>query len=323
MTATYLGTTRGVHRLSDRAAEPLGLQDERIAALLAPDEGTILAGSYGGGIFRSTDDGASWSPAGPTEPTVRFLDHDVSDPGITLLAGTEPARLYRSTDGGETWSELAGVARVEGHDRWFLPYSPRAGAARNAYGRRGHLLVAVEVGGLLRSDDGGERFTIAPVLGDEDVHEVTGHPDDPDVLYVALGTASLERDGAHHGGIARSRDGGATWERIETRYTRSVIVPPGRTDLLLACPAARVGREGEIVVSADGGDSWEPAGDGVESPMEDMVERFAAAPDGTVWAICSRGRLLRAEPGAWEWALVPGSEGLEVESVAFDQRASA
>ena len=51
--------------------------------------------------------------------------------------------------------------------------------------------------------------------------------------------------------------------------------------------------------------------------MEDMVERFVAAPDGSVWAICARGRLLRAEPGAWHWASVPGSEELEVESVAF------
>jgi photosystem II stability/assembly factor-like uncharacterized protein len=317
MTATYLGTTHGVHRLRDGGAEPLGLTSDRIAALLVLADGTLLAGSYGGGIMRSTDGGRNWDPAGPTAPTVRFLDHDVSDPGITLLAGTEPARLYRSADGGASWYELEAVTRIEGHERWFLPYSPRAGAARNAYGRRGRLLVSVEVGGLLRSDDDGESFTCAPVLGDEDVHEVSGHPVEPDLVYVALGSASVEPDGAQHGGIARSRDGGATWERIETRYTRSVIVPPARPQLLLAGPAGRVGREGEIVVSADGGDSWEPAGGGVESPMEDMVERFVAAPDASVWAICSRGRLLRAEPGAWEWAPVPGSEGHEVESVAF------
>jgi photosystem II stability/assembly factor-like uncharacterized protein len=248
---------------------------------------------------------------------VRFLDHDVSDPGVTLLAGTEPARLFRSADGGASWYELEGVARVEGHERWFLPYSPRAGAARNAHTAPDRLLVSVEVGGLLESRDGGETFACSPVLGDEDVHEVRGHPEEPDVLYVSLGSASIERDGRPHGGVARSRDGGASWERIETRYTRSAIVPPARPDLLLAGPAARVGREGALVVSADGGDSWEPAGDGVEAPMEDMVERFVAAPDGDVWAICSRGRLLRARPGTWTWSPVPGSAGLEVESVAF------
>jgi hypothetical protein len=55
--------------------------------------------------------------------------------------------------------------------------------------------------------------------------------------------------------------------------------------------------------------------------MEDMVERFVAAPDGDVWAICSRGRLLRARPGTWAWSPVPGSEGLEVQSVAFADQA--
>lgn len=319
MSAVILGTTAGVHRLADGAPEPLGLASERIAAVLALDDGTLLAGSYGGGILRSTDDGRSWDPAGTTAPTVRFLDHDVSDPGVTLLAGTEPARLFRSRDRGASWYELDGVTRVEGHERWFLPYSPRAGAARNVYGAGDRMLVSVEVGGLLASDDGGETWTCRPVLGDEDVHEVTGHPEDPDLVYAALGSASIDRDGAQHGGIARSRDRGATWERIETRYTRSVIVPPARPDLVLACPAEGVGRQGAIVVSADGGDTWEPAGGGVESPMEDMVERFAPAPDGSVWAICARGRLLRAEPGTWTWAPVPGSEGLEVESVAFSR----
>jgi photosystem II stability/assembly factor-like uncharacterized protein len=317
MSTAFLGTMQGVHRLGGGAAQPLGLQSERIAALLVTAAGTLLAGTYGGGIRRSTDGGATWEPAGPTEPTVRFLDHDVSDPGVTLLAGTEPARLFRSRDDGASWYELAGVTAIDGHERWFLPYSPRAGAARNAHTAPGRLLVSVEVGGLLESRDGGETFTCGPVLGDEDVHEVSGHPGDPDRLYAALGSASLDRDGRPHGGIARSRDGGASWERIETRYTRSAIVPPARPDLLLAGPAGRVGREGALAVSADGGDTWEPADDGVETPMEDMVERFVAAPDGDVWAICSRGRLLRARPGTWSWSAVPGSEGLDAQSVAF------
>jgi photosystem II stability/assembly factor-like uncharacterized protein len=312
----YVGTRSGVHRLRDGTREPLGLESERIAALLVTRD-AILAGSYGGGILRSTDGGSRWDPVGPTAPTVRFLDHDVSDPGVTLLAGTEPARLFRSADGGASWYELEGVARIPGNDRWFLPYSPRAGAARNAYGSPGRLLVAVEVGGLLDSRDGGETFTCTPVLGDEDVHEVTGHPEDPDLIYVSLGTAMVDRDDRLHGGIARSPDGGQSWQRIETRYTRSAIVPPSRPDLLLAGPAGRVGREGTLAVSSDGGDTWEPAGEGVESPMDDMVERFVAAPDGDVWAICSRGRLLRARPGTWTWSAVPGSEGLDVQSVAF------
>src|SRR5919197_643471 len=98
------------------------------------------------------------------------------------------------------------------------------------------------------------RIRREPVAGDEDVHHVTGHPNDPDLVYVSLGTASLTQRGGRRGGIARSRDGGRTWEKIETDYTRATIVPPARPELVLAGPAPRVGRGGRIVVSSDGGD---------------------------------------------------------------------
>jgi photosystem II stability/assembly factor-like uncharacterized protein len=307
----YLGTTSGVLRLHDGELDPLGLDRLSVTALHASDD-TLLAGTYGDGLFRSADRGRSWEriEAGLEASTFRFVDG--------ALAGTEPARVYRSSDGGRSWEELEGITRIPGHERWYLPYSPRAGAARNAYASGDRLLVAAEVAGLLRSDDGGRTWVCEPVAGDEDVHHVTGHPHDPDVIYVSLGSASLTRQGGQHGGIARSRDGGRTWEKVETDYTRATIVPPARPDLILAGPATRVGRGGRIVVSSDGGDSWEPAGHGIQTPMADMVELFVAAPDGTVWAICSGGRLLRAAPDDWSWssALPPDVEPI-VKSVAF------
>jgi photosystem II stability/assembly factor-like uncharacterized protein len=328
----YLGTTAGVLRASDATLEPLGLQSEDVSAIHAWAEGdatTILAGTYGNGLFRSADDGRRWSRVedGLTASAFRFLGPDPRDPAA-LLAGTEPARLFRSVDGGLTWEELAGIARIEGHDRWFLPYSPRAGAARNVYvhaRRAGRMLVAAEVAGLLRSDDHGRTWVCEAVTDDrdEDLHFVTGHPDDPDLLYAATGSASLtprapDDPPRRHGGIARSRDGGTSWEKVETDYTRAIMVPPARPDLLLAGPAAKVGRGGRIVVSSDGGDTWDPAGAGVDVPMPDMVELFVAAPGDEVWAICSQGRLLRTTPGQWSWSsALPADTGPAVKSMAF------
>jgi photosystem II stability/assembly factor-like uncharacterized protein len=311
MVVAFLGTTSGVFRLQDRALEPLGLDGHSVTALHASDD-ALLAGTYGGGLFRSADGGRNWGrvEAGLTASTFRF---------VTLeLAGTEPARVYRSSDSGRSWQAYEGVTRIDGHEQWFLPYSPRAGAARNAYVSGDRLLVAAEVAGLLRSDDGGQTWVCEPVAGDEDIHHVTGHPNDPDLIYVSLGSASLTQPRGQHGGIARSRDGGRTWDKIETDYTRATIVPPARPDLLLAGPARRVGRAGRIVASADGGDTWVPAARGIDVPMPDMVELFVAAPDGTVWAICSGGRLLRAAPDDWSWSspLPPGTD-LSVKSLAF------
>jgi photosystem II stability/assembly factor-like uncharacterized protein len=311
MVDAFLGTKSGVFRLRDGALELLGLDGRRVSALHVADD-ALLAGTYGDGLFRSADGGRTWERIEPglTASTFRFVSAE--------LAGTEPARVYRSPDGGRSWAELEGITRIAGHERWFLPYSPRAGAARNAFVSGDRLLVAAEVAGLLRSDDGGHTWVCEPVAGDEDVHHVTGHPDDPDLLFVSLGTASLTQRAGRHGGIARSRDGGRTWEKVETDYTRATIVPPARPDLVLAGPALRVGRGGRIVVSRDGGESWEPAGHGIEVPMPDMVELFVAAPDGDVWAICSGGRLLRAAPDDWSWSpALPPDARTNVESVAF------
>jgi photosystem II stability/assembly factor-like uncharacterized protein len=311
MVDAFLGTTSGVLRLHDGRVEPLGLDGHSVTALHASDD-ALLAGTYGDGLFRSADDGRTWHriEAGLTASTFRFVSAE--------LAGTEPAGVYRSPDGGRSWKELEGITRIPGHEQWFLPYSPRAGAARNADVRGDRLLVAAEVAGLLRSDDGGRSWVCEPVAGDEDVHHVTGPAHDPELVYVSLGTASLTRREGQHGGIARSRDGGRTWEKVETDYTRATIVPPARPDLVLAGPAPRVGRGGRIVVSGDGGDSWEPAAHGVAVPMPDMVELFIAAPDDTVWAICSGGRLLRAPPDHWSWSsALPPDADLTVKSVAF------
>ncbi len=331
MFETYVGTTTGVYCLREAAVDPLGLHSERIQAIYAWRDGAsgdtiMLAGSYGNGLYRSSDSGRTWSPAniGLTASAFRCFAPDPWTPDA-VLAGTEPARLYRSRDGGQTWQELAGITRIPGHERWFLPYSPRAGALRNVYappGRPGRLLASVEVGGLLSSDDGGETWTCTPVIQDEDIHYITGHPHNPDLLYAALGYASVTHRGSSAapqlGGVARSLDGGVTWRKVETDYTRAVLVPLAQPELLLAGPAPQVGRGGRIVVSPDGGETWQPAGAGIGIPMADMVEQFVAAPDGTVWALCSAGQLLVGTPGEWVWRpALPTDAGLIVHSVAF------
>jgi len=327
---TFLGTESGVV-LIDGRAEPLGPIDQRISAIHAFRDGSgntvILAGSYGDGLFRSADRGRIWTriTGGMTAPAARTIAPDPLLPGA-LLCGTEPARLFRSVDEGLTWTELEGVRAIPAHTEWYLPYSPRAGAVRNVYapaGRTGRLLASVEVGGLMQSGDGGATWSIAPIGPNDDIHQISGDPADPDLLWSSLGYAALRSrrrgdDAPKLGGVGRSRDGGKSWDVLHTDYTRSTIVPPANPELVLAGPAPEVGRRGRIEVSADHGESWHPAAEGIDTPMPDMVELFAPAPDGTICAVCSRGRLLRSDPGPWRWRSALRSEQPDnVVSVSF------
>jgi photosystem II stability/assembly factor-like uncharacterized protein len=330
MVSAVLGTRAGVYRLDGSSLAPLGLTDQDVSAIhaLSNPAGSliVLAGSYGNGLFRSDDGGDHWTSAGEglTAPAFRTIVPDPLDAGA-ILCGTEPGRIFRSRDRGVSWQELAGIRDLPGYEEWYLPYSPRAGAVRNIYappgGRR--LLASVEVGGLLDSRDGGETWSIGPILTDSDIHHITGHPDDPALLFASLGWAALKSeqrgsDAPPLGGVARSRDGGRTWVKFHSDYTRATIVPPARPDLLLAGPAKEVGERGRVEVSADEGDTWQPAGSGLEDPMPDMVELFHAAPDGSIWALTSGGRLFRAEPGEWQWqALLPQDARIAVRSLAF------
>lgn len=327
---TYVGTEAGVYRING-SAESLGLGDQRISAIHAlrspKGDVVILAGSYGNGMFRSEDEGRSWAPVteGLTAPAARTIEPDPLNPGA-LLCGTEPGRIVRSTDEGRSWRELTGIPALSEHTEWYLPYSPRAGAVRNVYSPSGsttRLLASVEVGGLLDSHDGGESWTIRPIGPDDDIHQISGHPENPDLLYASLGYAALKsrnRDDSSPklGGIGRSRDGGQSWEVLHTDYTRSTIVPPTHPNLVLAGPAPYVSREGRIEVSEDGGDTWRLAADGIDTPMPDMVELFVVAPDSTIWGICSGGRLLTAEPGEWHWrSALPAGMADNVVSASF------
>jgi photosystem II stability/assembly factor-like uncharacterized protein len=328
--SAIVGTNAGVYRLRERRLEPLGLADQEISAVHAwhNPAGTLLllAGSYGNGLFRSDDGGATWTMvnAGLTATAFRTIVPDPHTPEA-ILCGTEPARLFRSHDDGLSWHELDGIRALAGCDDWYLPYSPRAGALRNVFappdGNR--LLAAIEVGGLIDSRDDGATWSYLPVPGGPDLHHITGHPDDPGLLVASVGWAGLKGekrapDAPTLGGVALSRDGGQSWERFHSDYTRATVIPPSRPDLLLAAPAKRVGAQGRIEVSADQGASWQPAGDGIEQPMTDMVERFVAAPDESIWAICSGGRLFSAEPDIWHWrSLLPDDTSIEVQAVAF------
>jgi hypothetical protein len=194
------------------AAEPVleGVEPQCVAA----DGARVIVGTRGRGAFVSVDAGASWDH-------VELPENDVFSVAIggadgALYAGTEPSRLFVAQDGGP-WAELEALQEIPSRDRWSFP--PRPGTHHVRWiapdpHRAERLLVGIELGGLMYSDDGGASFSDHRPGALLDTHSIAWHPRVQDRAYQAAG------DGA-----AWSRDGGRTWEAADANrelgYRRS------------------------------------------------------------------------------------------------------
>lgn len=103
---------------------------------------TIYAGTFGGGIYRSINEGASWDALPSPNATVwSLLALQTSSSSFNLLAGTD-AGVYLSASSGSSWNATSGLAGK-------IVY----GLARNP--ANGDLFAATSGSGVYRSADGG------------------------------------------------------------------------------------------------------------------------------------------------------------------------
>jgi hypothetical protein len=278
------------------------LQDQHVTSVTA-HEGTILAGTEDG-IFRSEDTGKTWKESSEGL-TTRYIRWTAFHPESTdlIFAGTEPANIFVSHNYGASWRACPEVAQLRDRFHWSLPYSPEAGCVRGfaVLGKRGY--AAVEVGGVLVSDDKGETWQLAKgsdgkpdlhgppePLVYPDVHSLEVHPSSPDLVYAPTG-----------GGFYRSRDGGKTWKLCYDCYCRAVWVDPSNPDHMILGPADGVDRNGRIEESKDGGEIWSMASTGLDVPWRrGMVERFFQAGE-ELFAVLSTGQVLGASHSTLEW----------------------
>jgi photosystem II stability/assembly factor-like uncharacterized protein len=278
------------------------LEGRRLTAVIAR-QGVVLAGTTDG-IWRSDDGGLEWRPAsdGLTARHVRWMTYhpDISD---REFVGTEPAAVFVSRDGGGSWRSCPEVTELRDRFKWSLPYSAEAGCVRGFtfLGARGY--AAVEVGGVLRSDDAGETWRL--VEGSDgkpdlegppepliypDVHSITVHPSSSDLVSAPTG-----------GGFYRSRNGGKSWGLLYDCYCRACWVDPSDPQRIVLGPADGVDRNGRVEWTVDGGRTWSPASTGLNAPWrKTMVERFTQVGDQLI-AVLSSGELFPASVSRMEW----------------------
>ena len=104
-TKIYLATACGLAVIQGRDESWVGevcLNGKQIpcVAVDRTRKGIVYCGTFGNGMFRSGDAGATWNALQHfTEPNVMALASSQSG----AYAGTELSAMYRSQDGGESW----------------------------------------------------------------------------------------------------------------------------------------------------------------------------------------------------------------------------
>ena len=258
----------GLFRLSEGSEtwEKLsnGLPEEpAIRALtIHPNQPQIIYAGTQEGPYRSNDHGDHWEKLNVPDrgmPVWSILFHP-SVPNI-IFVGYENCGVYRSDDGGEHWERLP--VSVQFPDITTAPGSnpvKRVLMLAASESDPDLLYGAIEVGGIIRSTDGGlhwENLSHGQYVNDDtvDMHGVLISRWRPGIIY-SIGRA----------GMFRSADAGDRWSHVPLEalnakgqiYCRDIREVPGNPRKLWASAGADFQSDtGVLLYSRDGGDSWE------------------------------------------------------------------
>jgi len=223
--------------------------------------------AYGDGIYKSVDGGRSWTNMGlkQSEHIGRILI-DPRNSDIVYVAAHGPLwrkggerGLYKTVDGGKTWNKVLGVDDWTGvNDVQMDPRNPDLLIATTwQRHRRVFTYVAGGAGsGVWRSTDAGKTWTKSQ-SGFPDVElgriGLAISPANPSVVYAIADAADRK------GGFFRSRDGGASWDKMSdyqsgSNYYNEIFADPKDVDRVFAADPI-------LQVTEDGGKTFHRVGE--------------------------------------------------------------
>ncbi|MBC8504657.1 MAG: hypothetical protein ISR58_00220 [Anaerolineales bacterium] len=284
----------------------------------------LYAGTQGDGLLVSEDSGKTWRSAGLAGAPVRSLAISRHFPG-TIFAGCKPVSLYVSQDSGGSWEELTGLRRAR-RWWWFSPaeppeWDPFVMALTNSPTDPNVLMAGIELGGVLRSENGGRTWSKHRRGALLDCHSLTFHHSDGKWVY--QGGAGLRS------GAAYSRDGGYTWEQpregLASKYGFTVAADPARPEVWYLSasaqpnllrgeftpPAHNDGQARAHIYRSVGGAAWEQLSGGLPEPLDYMA--YALIPDlqktGHLYAGLANGDVWHTQDYGDSWEQLPFNLG--------------
>jgi photosystem II stability/assembly factor-like uncharacterized protein len=309
MTRLYLATGDRFGCVADADADEevmwtLEASGAQSLAVDPADPDVVYAGRRGSGLARSTDGGRSWRALELPEADVFSVAVSAADGAV--YAGTEPSRLFRSRDRGASFEELTALQKIPSREKWSFPPRPWTSHVRWIAPdphRAERVLVGIELGGVMYTDDDGATFTDHRPGAQRDVHALAWHPTAEGRAYEAGG-----------GGAAWSRDGGLTWaaadEGRDRHYVWALAPDPADPDrwFVSAAPGPRRahgdGPAHAAIYRWSGAGPWEALTTGLPAPLDSMPYALSAS-GSQLFAGLGDGRIYRSRARGDAWECLP------------------
>ena len=224
------------------------------------ESNNLRSSSWGNGVYKSTDAGATWKHVGLTgsRHVGRIIVHP-GDPDIVYVAAGGPLwtdggerGLYKSTDGGRTWANVLARGPWTGvTDVAFDPRDPDTlYAVTYQRERKAYSFVAGgPESGIFKSTDAGRNWTqLTNGLpgGDKGRIGISVSLSHPDIVFAIVD--------AEEGGVYRTEDAGAAWTRQSDITSIPWFFGQIRVDPRLPGRVYHLGVS--LSVSDDAGVSW-------------------------------------------------------------------
>ena len=244
----------------------------------ATDANKFYVGSASGGVWKTTDGGATFTPifenAGslstgalaidPTDSDILYVGTGESNPGGGSVAAPGDG-VWKTTDGGTTWTHL-GLAETRYIGRVAVdPQNPNTVFVAAL----GNLFSTNEERGLYRSTNGGTTWTkVLFVNNQTGAVDVAIDPTNSNRIYAATWERIRFPDDRILGGpgsaIWRSDDGGTTWTELTSGLPASstepgrigIAVAPSSPSTIYAVYADTSGDFEGFYRSTNGGTTW-------------------------------------------------------------------